>query len=235
MKAGGGYSTLGHLYQKVLQVPGVKWKTKTPFASIRRIVQVSGYFFRIRPGLWALTEYRDKLPPEIMPGAKRPAREQTEFGHSYYQGLLLEIGNLRKLQTHVARQDKNKRYLDRILGDVASMKQVPPFGFPNAVRKASSVDVVWFNDRNMPHSFIEVEHSTDINNSLLKFLELQDFHSGFFIVADKARSREFQSKLLSPAFKDIKRRTTFFDYERTSKLHSQLFEFADRDWLVVGA
>ena len=230
MKSNGGYSTLGHLYHKVLQVSGVEWKTKTPFASIRRIVQDSRFFFKIRPGLWALKEYRDKLPAEIMPSARQSAPEKAEFGHSYYQGLLLEIGNLRKLQTHVAMQDKNKKYLNRLLGDVASLKEMPQFGFPNMVRKALSVDVVWFNDRTMPNSFIEVEHSTDIYNSLLKFLELQDFNSGFYIVADKSRSREFQSKLLSPAFKDIKKRTTFFDYERTSKLHTQLFEFATTEW-----
>ena len=230
MKSNGGYSTLGHLYHKVLQVSGVEWKTKTPFASIRRIVQDSRFFFKIRPGLWALKEYREKLPAEIMPAGKQTTPEKTEFGHSFYQGLLLEIGNLRKLQTHVANQDKNKKYLDRALRDVATLKEMPQFGFSPLVKKASSVDVVWFNDRNMPHSFIEVEHSTDIYNSLLKFLELQDFNSGFYIVADKARSREFQSKLMSSAFREIKRRTTFFDYEKTSKLHSQLFEMVTVDW-----
>ena len=40
MEESGGYATLGHLYEHVLDVPGCEWKTKTPFASIRRIVQV---------------------------------------------------------------------------------------------------------------------------------------------------------------------------------------------------
>jgi len=234
MQSNGGYSTLGHLYQKVLQVPNVEWKTKTPFASIRRIVQDSRFFFKIRPGLWALKEHRDKLPAEIMPAGKQAKPVETEFGHSFYQGLLLEIGNLRKLQTHVAMQDKNKMYLDRRLGDVASLTEMPEFGFLPLVKKASSVDVVWFNDRNMPHSFIEVEHSTDIYNSLLKFLELQDFNSGFCIVADKSRSREFQSKLMSTAFKDIKRRTTFFDYDKTSLWHTKLFELANIEGTLTG-
>lgn len=35
----GGLATLGHLNQNVLKVPNCEWKTKTPFASIRRIVQ----------------------------------------------------------------------------------------------------------------------------------------------------------------------------------------------------
>src|SRR3972149_12184146 len=120
MENNSGYATLGYLYQNV----NVRdWKTKTPFASIRRIVQDSRFFFKIRPGLWALKEYRDKLPAEIMPSARQSAPEKAEFGHSYYQGLLLEIGNLRKLQTHVAMQDKKKKYLNRLLGDVASLKE----------------------------------------------------------------------------------------------------------------
>ena len=39
MEQSGGFATLGYLNQEVLKVSGVEWKTKTPFASIRRIVQ----------------------------------------------------------------------------------------------------------------------------------------------------------------------------------------------------
>ncbi len=44
MKKNGGYATLGYLYKNALKVPGVIWKTKTPFASIRRIVQDERFF-----------------------------------------------------------------------------------------------------------------------------------------------------------------------------------------------
>jgi hypothetical protein len=49
MKKNGGFATLGLLYRKALEIPGVSWKTKTPFASIRRIVQDKRFFFKIRP------------------------------------------------------------------------------------------------------------------------------------------------------------------------------------------
>jgi hypothetical protein len=39
LRRNGGYGTLGWLYQVAMKIPGVEWKTKTPFASIRRIVQ----------------------------------------------------------------------------------------------------------------------------------------------------------------------------------------------------
>ena len=52
IKENGGYATLGQLYQSVLKIPDCKWKTKTPFASIRRIVQTHDAFIKVRPGLW---------------------------------------------------------------------------------------------------------------------------------------------------------------------------------------
>ena len=39
----------------------------------------------------------------------------------------------------------------------------------------------------MPHSLFEIEHSTDIQNSLLKFNDLQDFYSRMVIVADTVK------------------------------------------------
>ncbi len=61
MKQSGGYATLGQLYQTAPKIPGSKWGTKTPFATIRRIVQEHDEFFKIRPGLWALTSEKDKV------------------------------------------------------------------------------------------------------------------------------------------------------------------------------
>ena len=54
----GGIATLGRLYQEVFKVRDCVWDTKTPFASIRRIVQLSNEIFKVRPGLWALESYR---------------------------------------------------------------------------------------------------------------------------------------------------------------------------------
>jgi len=107
MEANGGYATLGFLNQEVLKIKGCEWKTKTPFASIRRIVQDERFFFKIRPGLWALNSYKSKLPPEILPTNELPKAKQEEYNHTYYQGLLVEVGNLTKYKTFVPNQDKN--------------------------------------------------------------------------------------------------------------------------------
>jgi hypothetical protein len=110
MRANGGFATLGELYKQALKITGVKWETKTPFKSINRIVQNPKYFFRIRPGLWALLEAKDKLPVDLM------EKPKPESDHTYYQGLLVELGNLRKQQTFVPKQDRGKSFLGKPLG-----------------------------------------------------------------------------------------------------------------------
>lgn len=58
MEKNGGFATLEYLNH---HVDYSNWLTKTPFASIRRIVQVRKEFFKIKPGLWALIDYQDQL------------------------------------------------------------------------------------------------------------------------------------------------------------------------------
>ena len=57
----GGVATLGQLNQEVFKIKDCEWKSKTPFASIRRIVQENENIYKIKPGLWALKSYQKKL------------------------------------------------------------------------------------------------------------------------------------------------------------------------------
>jgi hypothetical protein len=223
MRENGGYATLGHLYRTAMRIPGPHWGTKTPFASIRRIVQVyKKDFFKIRPGLWALVSERDAVLSKLALDAKTDARHPEEFNHSYYQGLLVEIGNLMNHETFVPHQDKNKPFLERRLAEVATLKEFYSFTYDSLLRRARTVDVSWFNHRKFPEAFFEVEHSTDIQNSLLKFAEFQDFKIRFYIVADKVRLGEFQKKLGYTAFSSIRSEVSFLDYESLSDLHSKV-------------
>ena len=224
MEENGGYATLGYLYQNALKVPECKWKTKTPFASIRRIVQDERFFFKIKPGLWALKSHRNMLPSEMVPTKKKTAN-QIEFTHSYYQGLLVQLGNLRDFETFIPSQDKNKIFLGKErLGNMASRINMHPFSYNNIISRAKTIDVVWFNPRKLPASVFEVEHSTDMKNSLIKFIELQDFRTEMIIVADMSRKRQYETTVSLNAFKPIKDFVNFWSYQDLSELHSKSFE-----------
>lgn len=221
LRKNGGYATLGFLNQNV---DVSNWVTRTPYASIRRIVQDNRYFFKIKPGLWASNEYKNEILKKF--DIEKSIEKNIEFNHSYYQGLLIEIGNLKGLQTYIPPQDKNKNYLNSKLGDISSLSNILDFSYNEIVNRAKTVDVIWFNERKLPNSFFEVEHSTDIQNSLLKFYDLQDFYSKFYVVSALDRKREFEKKINYGAFKEIKNRVKFVDYEMISNLHTKSSELA---------
>jgi hypothetical protein len=207
----GGQSTLADLYVKTMTIKDCEWKTKTPFASIRRIVQTRPEIFRIRPGHWALRSYQKKLG--LVEADKGDAiQEAAQNSHTYYQGLLVKIGNFRGHKTFIPNQDKNRLFINTPLAVIRTLQELPPFCYDFILRKSESVDVIWFNERQMPHSFFEVEHSTDIHNSLIKFADLQDFYSRMVIVADENRLREYEYKLEKTVFKEIKNRVKFLGY-----------------------
>lgn len=223
MRKNGGYATLGFLNQ---HVDVTNWKSKTPFASIRRIVQDDKYFFNIKPGLWALTEFKKEVLEKFQIQDISHKETQDKFNHTYYQGLLIEIGKLKGYKTYVPPQDKSKLFLNIPLGSISEIENIFDFTYPEIVGRAKTIDVIWFNDRKMPYSFFEVEHSSDIQNSLLKFFDLQDFFSNFFIVSSINRKKEFDNKISYRAFKEIKERVKFIDYDFVSKLHTKSFELS---------
>jgi hypothetical protein len=223
MEDKGGFSTLGQLYQNV---DVSNWKTKTPFASIRRIVQDERYFFKVKPGLWALNSHKDLVLQNFSIGDKSSKMKEDEFSHSYYQGLLVEVGNLEGYETFIPNQDKNKMYLAKPLKEYLTANEFYNFTYEHIIKKVNTIDVCWFNKRKFPNSIFEIEHSSDIQNSLMKFLYLQDFNTKFNIVADKAREREFKSKLSSYAFDSIRDRVKFIEYNSISRYHSKLFELS---------
>lgn len=218
MRENGGYATLGSLYHLV---DTANWATKTPNESIRRIVQQSKEIFKIQPGLWALEECRDKVLEKFELKGKE-SRDEDRFTHGYYQGLLVEIGNMNRYETYVPAQDQNRKFLETSLKDICSTVQIPTFGRDEIVNRARTVDVIWFNVRVMPHSFFEVEHSTDIQNSVAKFCDLQDYYSRFFIVAPENRHEQFCKVMERTAFRDIKGRVSFSSYEVVSEQYTSM-------------
>jgi len=225
----GGKATLAQLYREAMKVDDCKWETKTPFASIRRIVQTRPEIFKIRPGLWALVSYRQRLG---LDKSREMSNEMLEETHAYYQGILISIGNLKGFKTFSPQQDKNKMYVDRPLKEMRTLQEIPPYSHNALVKRSESIDVIWFNERLMPDSFFEVEHSTEILNSLGKFCDLQDFLVRMFIVADKNRRGEFEQKLRHKSFEDVANRVKFLDYESLVKQYEvEVVRASHEQWL----
>ncbi len=224
MKQNGGYAKLGQLYQSAPNIPGSIWGTKTPFASIRQIVQTHNEFFKIRRGLWGLTAEKERVMSLFVD--QSGSEKQREYSHYFFQGLVVEIGNFKGFKTFIPTQDKNKPFVQKTLGDISTLPKFYDFTYTNVLNRAKTIDVAWLNPRKYPDSFFEIEHSTDIYNSLLKFVELQDFRVKFYIVADVRRKAEFENKVTLTAFSSIKPFVKFLDYDSVSELHTKVSQSA---------
>lgn len=223
----GGIATLNQINQNIFKIEDCQWRTKTPFASVRRIVQQTSGIYKIKPGLYALESHRQELEGNgivVQNEHNQDSEIAKTFNHAYYQGLLLEMGKMHHFDTFVPDQDKNKQFVNQtLLGDLRTIQSIPEYTFPQLVKRSSTIDVIWFNDRHMPHSFFEVEHTTDIQNSLLKFYDLQDFAARMFIVADEKRRHEFDNKMGYAAFRPLanNKRVAFLSYESLGKQYEQ--------------
>lgn len=143
------------------------------------------------------------------------------FTHSYYQGIIVELGNMHHFKTYVPNQDKNKLFLEKKLSEIITEKEMPIFTFESIANRARTVDVIWFNERNMPCRFYEVEHSTNISNSLDKFYELQDFRAEFYIIADESRRRLFDSLMSRSLYRKLEQYVKFFNYDNLVKQYEK--------------
>jgi len=227
MEDNGGFATFQYLNNKALKVPGVEWKTLTPFASIRRIVQDSRYFFKIKPGLWALKSYKDKLPENIsaiIEEAKLPPEKEKKYTHYHYQGVLADIGKARNYSVYIPPQDRNKPYLNDKLKDVSDREEIPSFTYPNIVNAIKSIDVIWINERGFPDAVFEIENSTDYKNSLTKFHELRDFQTKMQMVADEVRRRQFTSVMSMSIYNELKSRVKFTSYDALDQHYENPFK-----------
>jgi hypothetical protein len=234
----GGVATLGQINQHIFEISDCQWATKTPFASIRRIVRHTKGIYRIKPGLYALETHRAELEHNgivVEDEHNKDSSEVQDFNHSYYQGILVELGNFKHLSTFVPNQDKNRLFLKHRLGEITNVNDIPQFSYEPLVHRSSTIDVIWFHPVKdsvlMPHSFFEVEHSTDIQNSLLKFSDLLDFRVKMYIIADENRRKEFDAKLHYDAFSQLFHPGTgrnplvdFYSYDSLIKLYEKSLE-----------
>jgi hypothetical protein len=222
-----GIGTLGQLYEEVFKFSDCKWGTKTPFATIRRIVQKRPEIFKIKPGLYGLTSKRSELEAKGLTAQNEKNQDSDEIkrsDHSYYQGLLLILGKLKGFDSWSPNQDKKQYFLNTQLITLRTLQAIPNFSYPHFIRRSQTIDVIWFNQRQMPSRCFEVEHSTDIQNSLLKYNDLQDFNTRMFIVSSSKRKIEFENKIHYSSFQDIAKRVAFLSFDWLVKEYEHTVE-----------
>ena len=84
----GGVATLADLNREVFKIKDCEWKTKTPFASIRRIVQQTKGIYKIKPGLYVLEKNRNLNEDKgilVETEKNKDSDNVRMFNNTYYQ------------------------------------------------------------------------------------------------------------------------------------------------------
>ena len=214
-----GYiATLEEIYQIA---PTLKqFNGLTPDRTINERVQRDKRFVKLKPGLYGLKNYLEKLPDEFNPKISKTQADEDKITHAYIQGMLLEIGNINGFKTFAP--DKSGRFTSKKLCDIMTLKEIPKFTYEHILQSTRFIDVIWFNDRNFPNSIFEVENSTNFRNSLVKFVELQDFTTSMIMIApnEKSKINKYNQEIEKSAFAAIKDRVKFFNYDKIIGLYN---------------
>lgn len=214
-----GYiATLKEIYQIA---PTLKqFNGLTPDRTINERVQRDKRFVKLKPGLYGLKNYLEKLPDEFNPKISKTQADEDKITHAYIQGMLLEIGNINGFKTFAP--DKSGRFTSKKLCDIMTLKEIPKFTYEHILQSTRFIDVIWFNDRNFPNSIFEVENSTNFRNSLVKFVELQDFTTSMIMIApnEKSKINKYNQEIEKSVFAAIKDRVKFFNYDKIIGLYN---------------
>ena len=192
---------------------------RTPFKTIQERVQRDPRFTRIGLGIYALTEYLDKLPTSPRPQSKEQEKEQTHYS---IQGMLLEIGNTEGFDTYSP--NKNAIFDNKPLMQIMTISEFPNFTYPNIIQSVRFIDVLWFNARGFPAFAFEVEITPQFRNSLLKFSELSDFNTVFYLIAEADNQNKYQREISRAVFREVKGRSSFKTCDQVRDMYLKSIE-----------
>ena len=192
---------------------------QTPFKTIQERVQRDTRFTRVGLGVYALTEYLDKLPTPIKPRNEKEERERTHYS---IQGMLLEIGNVEGFDTYSP--NKNATFDNKPLLQIMTLKEVPKFTYDSIIDKVRFIDVLWFNARGFPKYAFEVEITPQFRNSLLKFCELDDFLAKFYLIAEEGNRSRFEREVNRSVFSEVAGRCFFKTCDQVIDMYSNSIE-----------
>ena len=238
LRDNGGVASLEVLYRDIAQYRDLttnrEWKA-TLRGILYREMQRKGQIVRVGLGVFAL---RDALHKRTL--FQRLAEGETvrpqRLSHAEVEGMLLELGNFYGYDTYTA--NAKKVFDGKPLASIATLKDLPPFTFPELLAQARQIDVLWFErkPRPFPKFAFEVETTPEFRRALLRLYQLRDFDTVLYVIADEAKRNLFDKRLQDEPFYALRHRFVFRSFEEVFRLYqlqvqlaqAQAHFFADR-------
>lgn len=139
---------------------------------------------------------------------KEPLTVKDGITHEEIQWLILKLGQDLGLDLWVAKNDKNKSFNGKKLGDFKKIKDNLPVQFDAATnRTIELIDILWLRGNAIVAAF-EVEHTTSIYSGLLRMSDLvtmqPNLNIKLYIVAPDSRREKVVEEINRPTFSKLK-------------------------------
>lgn len=216
MEDNGGTASLQMIYQEIGKYyPSIKSSSEWE-AGIRgvlyREVQNKRRFKKIGLSIYALDSYTEK---------DKPIPNDCIRMHSYIEGICIELGNYNEYLTYTA--DPSAHYRDNIvLKDIATLPIIPDFTYPQIIKEARRIDVLWFNKRGLkfPKYVFEVVDSINtMNGAFNRSIQLSNFLTHFTIVAPEQHREKFRQTIDLEVYQHRRDRFSFINYDEITELY----------------
>jgi hypothetical protein len=176
-------------------------------------------------GTLDLSGFRERFellgaPHDVFPVKPEPKRVLDK--HSQMQGMLLEIGNARGLQTYCP--NRSPRFNGTPLGNLSTIRQLPTFpGLNNNIVR--QIDVIWL-DKSFPVHAFEIELTTGIWSGLVRLAELRRLNTLFHVVTADDESA-FKRRIAGDIFAEIIARCHHANVGEISRLYTAQMQLTE--------
>ena len=171
---------------------------------------------------WYIYKYVIPEEEERRPEGVPPAPTVTINSHEGAEYYLLELGKMLGYNSYTV--DQSKMFGKRTIGEVAVLRDIPPFAGERDMKTVKEIDVIWFGDDENPKMCFEVEHTTDIIHGLDRLVQLQHIYAKFFIVAPEEKRRKFEQLVASRyPYRRFRDRFRFISYNDLARFYGVTF------------
>lgn len=210
MLANGGSASLSQIYDQIEKFYPTAKQSATWDAGIRgvlyRELRQGSRFKKIGLSIYAVNGYQEEKVPKMTDKVR---------AHSFMEGICLELGNVQKFKTYTA--DPSMLYRDNThLCDIATLRQLPEFSYPEIVKEAKLVDVLWMSDRKLSfpqYAFEVVDSIGTLEGAFKRCMQMHNFRTRFFIVAPEKHRKKFEQTIDLEIYYKAKELFSFISYD----------------------
>jgi len=236
LRDNGGVASLEVLYRDIVKYRDVttnrEWRA-TLRGILYREMQRKGHIVRVGLGVFALRNLTRKptLFQRIVHGEDVQKKKLT---HADIEGMLLELGNFYGYDTYTA--DVQKSFDGKPLSSIATLKDLPPFTFPDLLKQVRQIDVLWFErkPRAFPKFAFEVETTPEFRRALLRLYQLKDFDTILYIIADDTKKNLFEKRLHDEPFYILRDRFNFVSISKIFNIYQLRIQLLKEEEQVFG-